>query len=553
MLTYSPSPSQYHHHILHPPPPDVSSSSSLFAIFRCGSSNGSSSIGRPSLPFFLQQLSRATSSRKLPPVQSPEKAGSTTTTISNHHRQQAIIDTHYSFFSSSSSLCLSTSSDPDPTAAIISTPNKPCPAVPASSSSASSITLRPTVVDAGTQCSAPPSPELPPKRDKVVMKMMESTASLRSSSGSTTELGLIDLGRTGNRRAGSGSSQFSSTGEPRPPALVPRMPGLRGGGGDDHASGTARSSSSTHSGSPERKRLEKTTTAASSAGSSDRKRSEKASSPSPSSPVSSGGQSVSKRMRPSQTTPMKIMPAQYEFCDTRHLVKLISNMLNELVRFNDEIPLKDGRLTRFHSRAPPGISIPDYLQRLATHATLSPPILLSMVYYIDRLCALYPAFIISSLTVHRFLIAAATVASKGLSDSFWTNATYARVGGISLRELALLEMEFLVRVQWRIVPKPEVLVDYYRSLVDRTEGYVLEGGGGSSVSGGSGESDGSSLSTSGIINRIESGGSGSGGSARGGSGRGTGGVMRGGGGGGGDGGASRGSSSHSRSSTRRSS
>ncbi len=133
-------------------------------------------------------------------------------------------------------------------------------------------------------------------------------------------------------------------------------------------------------------------------------------------------------------------------------------------------------------RAPPGISIHDYLQRLTTHATLSPPILLSMVYYIDRLCALYPAFIISSLTVHRFLIASATVASKGLSDCFWTNATYARVGGISLRELALLEMEFLVRVQWRIVPKPEVLVDYYRSLVERSDGYVIEGGGGGSSS-----------------------------------------------------------------------
>lgn len=118
----------------------------------------------------------------------------------------------------------------------------------------------------------------------------------------------------------------------------------------------------------------------------------------------------------------------------------------------------------------------DYLQRLTTHATLSPPILLSMVYYIDRLCALYPAFTISSLTVHRFLITSATVASKGLSDSFWTNNTYARVGGVSIKELALLELEFLWRVEWRIVPKPEVLVDYYNSLVERSEGYKLEGG-----------------------------------------------------------------------------
>ena len=97
-----------------------------------------------------------------------------------------------------------------------------------------------------------------------------------------------------------------------------------------------------------------------------------------------------------------------------------------------------------------------------------------MVYYIDRLCALYPAFTISSLTVHRFLITGATVASKGLSDSFWTNNTYARVGGVSLKELALLELEFLWRVEWRIVPKPEVLVDYYRSLVERSEGFKIE-------------------------------------------------------------------------------
>jgi len=97
-----------------------------------------------------------------------------------------------------------------------------------------------------------------------------------------------------------------------------------------------------------------------------------------------------------------------------------------------------------------------------------------MVYYIDRLCALYPAFTISSLTVHRFLITSATVASKGLSDSFWTNNTYARVGGVSLKELALLELEFLWRVEWRIVPKPEVLVDYYRSLVERSEGFRVE-------------------------------------------------------------------------------
>jgi hypothetical protein len=97
-----------------------------------------------------------------------------------------------------------------------------------------------------------------------------------------------------------------------------------------------------------------------------------------------------------------------------------------------------------------------------------------MVFYVDKLCTMYPAFTISSLTVHRFLITAATVAAKGLSDSFWTNTLYARVGGVSVRELALLELEFLRRLEWRIVPKPETLVDYYKGLVERGEGYVME-------------------------------------------------------------------------------
>ncbi|KAF3032751.1 hypothetical protein E8E12_001600 [Didymella heteroderae] len=183
--------------------------------------------------------------------------------------------------------------------------------------------------------------------------------------------------------------------------------------------------------------------------------------------------SPAKRLRPPEAN-VKIMPLKYETCDVKDLGVLISDMLMELVRLNDGYPLRDGQLTRFHSRAPPGISVRDYLLRLIVHATLSPPILLAMVFYVDKLCATYPAFTISSLTVHRFLITAATVAAKGLSDSFWTNTLYARVGGVSVRELALLELEFLRKLDWRIVPKPEVLVDYYKGLVERGTGYTME-------------------------------------------------------------------------------
>ncbi|KAI5796702.1 cyclin-domain-containing protein, partial [Pyronema domesticum] len=174
---------------------------------------------------------------------------------------------------------------------------------------------------------------------------------------------------------------------------------------------------------------------------------------------------VAKRQRKTSDTGVKVLPKLYQSTHTKDLVILISDMLGELVGLNDRIPLSGAGLTRFHSRAPPSISITDYLHRLSVHASLQPSILLSMVYYIDILSTHYPPFVVSSLTVHRFLITAATVATKGLCDTFLTNSLYARIGGLSLMELNMLELEFLVRVGWRIVPKAEVLEEYYRSLV----------------------------------------------------------------------------------------
>ncbi|KAI1278599.1 cyclin-domain-containing protein [Xylaria sp. FL0933] len=198
-------------------------------------------------------------------------------------------------------------------------------------------------------------------------------------------------------------------------------------------------------------------------------------------PVQAGPSTSPKRTRPNASPP-KVLPSRYELCDVEDMVVLIANMIGELIETNDSLAMKSGNLTRFHSRnthllncrTAPGISVLDYLQRLAKHATLTPPLLLSMVYYIDRLCALYTDFTINTLTVHRFLITAATVAGKGLSDSFWNNSFYARVGGVKVAELKLLELEFLYRVDWRIVPVPEVLEAYYKGLVDRCDGRSID-------------------------------------------------------------------------------
>jgi len=62
----------------------------------------------------------------------------------------------------------------------------------------------------------------------------------------------------------------------------------------------------------------------------------------------SSDSSPSKRAKSSGTK--KVLPANYAECSVTDLGILISDMLMELVRINDKIPLRDGQLTRFHSR-----------------------------------------------------------------------------------------------------------------------------------------------------------------------------------------------------------
>jgi hypothetical protein len=70
--------------------------------------------------------------------------------------------------------------------------------------------------------------------------------------------------------------------------------------------------------------------------------------PAATTPKETTSESTQKKTRADR--PSKIMPRKYELCDVRDLTYLISNMILELVRLNDNIKLQDGHLTRFHSR-----------------------------------------------------------------------------------------------------------------------------------------------------------------------------------------------------------
>ncbi|KAG9046630.1 hypothetical protein FS837_003952 [Tulasnella sp. UAMH 9824] len=165
----------------------------------------------------------------------------------------------------------------------------------------------------------------------------------------------------------------------------------------------------------------------------------------PSSSSSSNGPSASTSAD-SRTT----LAPRFEDCEVEHLVELIADMIDRLIAHNDQIPLQPDALTRFHSRLPPGISVHDYFARIVKYANVERSCLLITLHYIDQICTRLPKFTITSLTIHRFIIASITVSSKALCDVFCTNTHYAKVGGITVAELNMLEKEFLGVIDWRL-------------------------------------------------------------------------------------------------------
>ncbi|GAB2287335.1 Cyclin-P3-1 [Dionaea muscipula] len=119
---------------------------------------------------------------------------------------------------------------------------------------------------------------------------------------------------------------------------------------------------------------------------------------------------------------------------------------------------RNGCWTIFHGSRAPSLSMRRYIERISKYANCSPSCFVVALIYMDRYtqrtnCSL------TSLNVHRLLIASVMVAAKFLDGSMcYNNAYYARVGGVSTQELNKLEMELLSSLDFRL----HVTVDTFR-------------------------------------------------------------------------------------------
>ncbi|EJD53946.1 cyclin-domain-containing protein [Auricularia subglabra TFB-10046 SS5] len=132
----------------------------------------------------------------------------------------------------------------------------------------------------------------------------------------------------------------------------------------------------------------------------------------------------------------------------------------------------------FHARNVPTITLEAYLLRILKYCPISNEVFLSLLVYFDRMTRLArettgAVFAIDSYNVHRLVIAGITVASKFLSDVFYTNTRYAKVGGLPQAELNQLELQFLLLNDFHLVISNVEMQNYAEDLMAFATASVL--------------------------------------------------------------------------------
>lgn len=136
-------------------------------------------------------------------------------------------------------------------------------------------------------------------------------------------------------------------------------------------------------------------------------------------------------------------------------VALLKNpdcLIRGVASFFSEVSLLERDILELHcftQKAPPEITLQEYLMRITNYMSLEPTALLSGIIYYTKISRHHASFHLDARSVHRFLITSIALASKALGDCFYSNLYAAKVGGIEAVDLSKMELHLAELLDWR--------------------------------------------------------------------------------------------------------
>jgi len=131
------------------------------------------------------------------------------------------------------------------------------------------------------------------------------------------------------------------------------------------------------------------------------------------------------------------------------------------------------RATPFHSVRAAPMHIRDYLERIRKYFACSDECFVIALVFIERAGKIDPAMTVCALNAHRLLLIAVMLAAKIQDDVYYSNAYYAKVGGLAVKEVNRLEVTFLKMLDFKAYVDPQEYQLYHGLVCKATSAEEL--------------------------------------------------------------------------------
>ena len=149
---------------------------------------------------------------------------------------------------------------------------------------------------------------------------------------------------------------------------------------------------------------------------------------------------------------------------------LLSDICNENKPNNEEALFL---LQPFIMTKIPPISIVDFLKRLSKYSKVSHKVFILTLIYIDRICKIYKINL-NYNNIYKLILASFITSIKFLEDDFYSMEVYAKIGGVSKKEINYLEYKFLKLIKFNLFVDENLFELYMKNINNLENDYDEE-------------------------------------------------------------------------------
>jgi hypothetical protein len=128
---------------------------------------------------------------------------------------------------------------------------------------------------------------------------------------------------------------------------------------------------------------------------------------------------------------------------------------NSNVEYNPDDP--------FSSKSPPKVTLQYFFGRIKKYSQIEESTLIIILIYADRMCTT-SGIILNPHNIHRIILGCLLLAIKYNEDIYFTNEQYAKIGGVSLKEINDLESYSIQFLNYNLFVSEDIYQKYYNYI-----------------------------------------------------------------------------------------